>query len=138
MAQHTFTAYNNPTMAFAPAAYTSGTQNGSTIDTVTQGLPRRACLLVFHNPGAATTSNYQLQDSPDNSTWTNVSGATLSTPVAASTPTVTACEIDMAKRARYLRVQIIGTGTAGAAAATIVAFENEYLKPLAAPTPIFV
>lgn len=140
MAIHTYSDNVLVKNGFSPAAMTNSTQNGAGVDLrQTNGAPyRRAALVVNLNPGAATTANFQLQDSPDNSTWTNVAGATLGSAVAASTEATQIVNIDTAKRQRYVRVQIIGTGTAGAASAEFHLYEGENLAPAQDSTPISV
>lgn len=107
------------------AVLANSTQNGTGVDTL--GF-RRAAILINGWTGAATTLNFQIQDSPDNTTWTNVTGGTLGAAIAASTADTDPYKynIDLAKRQRYLRVQIIGTGTAGNASAVVLLFEPEY------------
>lgn len=104
-------------------APTAGTQNGASVDTLGY---RRGQVAVTINTGAGTTINFQVQDSPDGITWTNVSGATLGTPVAASTAEATyLVDVDFAKRQRYVRVQLIGTGTAGFMVANVLLGQPE-------------
>jgi len=67
-----------------------------------------------------------------------VSGATLCTAIAASTSAIVMVDVDLAKRQRYLRIQIIGTGTAGASAADFVAFEGNVLAPAQDSTALLV
>lgn len=142
MAMHTYSDNVLVKSAFAPAALTNGTQNGTSVDLdETSGAPyRRAALVLNLNPGASTTANFQLQDSPDNTTWTNVTGATLGTPVAASTQSTQVVNINAAARQRYVRVQIIGSGAtpAGSASAEFHLFEAENLAPTQDATPISV
>lgn len=129
MAFHRFSENVKAVNSFA-SGLTSGTQNGSSVDTVANPSPfRRAALLIDMATGAGTTANFQLQDSPDNATWTNVTNGTLGTPVAASTQWTQLVDIDLSKRQRYLRVQLIGTGTTGAATADFLLFEGEYGAP---------
>ena len=139
MTIHSYSENIQVANAFPAAALTASTQSGAGVDTQANGGPfRRAALVVNLNTGAATTANYNLQDSPDNSTWTTVSGATLGTAQAASTSGVYIVNIDMAKRQRYLRCQIIGTGTAGAASAELHQFNGQYLAPTQLSTAQYV
>ena len=107
------------------AVLANSTQNGAGVDTL--GF-RRAAILINGWTGAATTLNWQIQDSPDNSTWTNVAGGTLGSAIAASTADADSYKynIDLAKRQRYLRVQVIGTGTAGNCSAVVLLYEPNY------------
>lgn len=130
---HNLSAHVKPVTSF-DGALANSTQSGTGVDT--QGY-RRASVFINAFTGSATTFNYQVQDSPDNSTWTNVTGATLGSAVAASTadgaPYIV--DLDLAKRQRYVRVQIIGTGTAGNAAATVVLYEAFNAAPTQVNTP---
>lgn len=106
-----------------PQAMTNATVNGSSVDT--QGYTR--ALVVFVGaPGAVTTAAATLQDSPDNVTFTSVAGATLAT-IAASTTHIQTMSVDLGKRNRYLRLQVVGTGTAGAMAGIIALFNPRYM-----------
>lgn len=99
---------------------TNATQNGTGVDT--RGY-RRAALIVDAYTGVATTFNFILQDSPDNATWTTVTGGTLGAAVVASTVDyVQVVDIDLAKRQRYVRAQIVGTGAAGNASADMLLY----------------
>jgi hypothetical protein len=100
----------------------NSTQAGTGVDT--QGY-RRAMAYVNVFTGAATTANFTISDSPDNSVWTVVTGATLAAAIVASTADTGGylVNIDLAKRQRYLRVNIVGTGTAGNAVAGIILYE---------------
>lgn len=103
-------------------ALANSTQNSSSVDT--QGF-RRAAVLAHIFTGAATTANFIVQDSPDNSGWTSVTGGTLGTAIIASTADAApyVIDIDLAKRQRYIRVQVVGTGAAGNAAVDAILFE---------------
>lgn len=117
---HNFSAHFALRASFN-GALTAATQNGTSVDT--QGFRRAAVVLDMYT-GAATTVNFQLQDSPDNATWTNVTGGTLGAAIVASTTEFNQIvDVDLAKRQRYLRVQIIGTGTAGNASAQVLLYE---------------
>lgn len=104
-------------------AITNATQNGTGIDT--QGY-RRAAVYAHLFTGASTTLQVTLSDSPDNSTWTVVTGSTNpAVAIVASTADTGPYlfNIDLAKRQRYVRVNVVGTGTAGNAAVGILLYE---------------
>ena len=102
----------------------NSTQNGSSFDTLQY---RRAGFVFSYVTGAATTANFQVQDSPDNSVWTNVTGATLVTPIAAGTASSEqTVNIDLAKRQRYIRAQLICTGTNGQCTGTFLLTQDQY------------
>ncbi len=110
-------------------ALANSTQTGTAVDCL--GF-RRAAIVFTTNTGSATTSNFIVKDSADNSTFSAaIAGATLGSAVAASTAEFTqVVNVDLAKRQRYLRVDLVGTGTAGFAVANV-----HLLEPiLAAPT----
>lgn len=103
-------------------ALTAATQNGTGVDT--QGY-RRAAFYAHLFTGVGTTVNFVLQDSPDNATWTTIAGGTLGAAIVASTADADPylVNIDLAKRQRYLRAQVVGTGTAGNAVAGFLLIE---------------
>lgn len=124
MAIHVYSDTIQVTNSF-DGALANSTQNGSSVDC----LNARRVALVFNTwTGLSTTSNFQLQESSDNSTFTNVTGGTLAVAVPASTADYTqVVNIDMVNHKRYLRVQVIGTGTNGSACANFHLFEEKYL-----------
>jgi hypothetical protein len=104
-------------------ALANSTQAGTGVDT--QGY-RRAALYAHLFTGAATTAQITISDSPDNSTWTIVTGGTdpaVAVPASTADTGPYLVNIDLAKRQRYLRVNVIGTGTAGNAAVGFLLFE---------------
>lgn len=123
MAYHSVSARVKAVLSF-DAVLASSTQNGAGVDTLGY---RRAEAVISIWTGASTTANFQLQDSPDNSTWTTVTGGTLASAIVASTADAGPylIDIDLAKRQRYLRINAIGTGTAGNVCANIFLYEPE-------------
>lgn len=124
-------AYHNLSqrVKFAPSfdgVLANSTQNGASVDTL--GF-RRATAVINLFTGAATTANFQVQYSDDNTTWTSLTAGTLGTAIAASTADTGPylVDIDLAKyQHRYWRVQIIGTGAAGNGAAQFALYEPFY------------
>lgn len=111
-------------------AITAAAVNGATIDT--QGYRRAAALFNTSPTGAGTTSACKLQDSPDGTTWTDVTGGAFTQGTTAAGNTVQFLNIDLAYRQRYIR--LVHTG-AGAAAAGQAAGEVLLMQPYnAAPT----
>jgi hypothetical protein len=99
----------------------SSTQNGTFIDC----LGYTACMVLFNaTTGAGTTANFTIDESPDGTTGiVAVAGATLAAPIiAAQTNAVYVGDINLKKRQRYLRADIVGTGTAGTATVTFLLF----------------
>lgn len=135
---HNFSQVCQSVLSF-DGALANSTQNGTAVNTLGY---RRACVLVNTFTGAATTANFNLQESADGSTnWASVSGATLGSAIAASTADTGAymIDVDLAKRKQYLRVQCIGTGTAGNMVATVLLLEPENTITISqAQTPIIV
>jgi hypothetical protein len=102
---------------------TNATQNGTGVDT--RGF-RRAALYAHLFTGTATTAQITISDSPDNSTFTVVTGGTdPAVAIVASTADADPylVNIDLAKRQRYIRVNVVGTGTAGNAAVGFLLYE---------------
>jgi hypothetical protein len=119
------------------AVLANSTQNGTGVDTLGYS---RATVLFNAWTGSGTTVNFTVSDSPDNTTFTVVTGATLASAIAASTADAgTQCvDIDLTKRQRYLRVNIVGTGTAGNACAIIACFNPANAAVTQAVTPLSV
>lgn len=114
-------------------AITAATNTPTTaVDTL--GYRRAAAYFNSAPTGTGTTSACKLQDSPDNSTFTDVTNAafTTVTTVNAAAGTngmlVQWMNIDLSKRNRYLRLVHTGAGgsAAGVAAAGLVLYEADY------------
>jgi hypothetical protein len=104
------------------AVLTSATQNGAAVDCL--GFSR-ATLLFNAWTGAATTVNFTVSESDTSGgSYTVVTGATLASAIVASTADAgTQClDIDLTKRKRFLRINIVGTGTAGNASGVFALF----------------
>jgi hypothetical protein len=103
----------------------NSTQNGVFVDCL--GF-RRAAIIFNTWTGSATTSNFTVSESADGSTGVvTVAGATLGAAVVASTADAGTqiVDVDLSKRLRYLRVNSVGTGTAGNASATLLLYEAD-------------
>ena len=72
------------------------------------------------NASAATTFTCTFKDSPDNSTFTAVSGGPTLTVAAAATETTTTVSISTRAIARYLQASYIAVGTTGTFDVSIV------------------
>jgi hypothetical protein len=125
---HRFSQNNLVKSAFN-GALANSTQNGAGIDCLGY---RRGAFLISATTGASTTFNYTVQDSADNSSWnTALSGVTLASAQAASTSNAAyVVDLDLSKLNRYVRLNVVGTGTAGQVGALLVLGEGI----LAAPT----
>ncbi len=91
---------------------TAATVNGTGVDT--EGYTRAFAVVVAAPSGSGTTSTTTLQDSPDNTTFTNVTGATFTSITTAGGTGVLTMDINLADRQRYLR--LVHTGAGGSAA----------------------
>lgn len=101
------------------AAITAASINGTGVDT--QGY-REASAIFYATPsGSGTTSDCKLQDSPDNSTFTDVTGAAFTQATTAGGASWQFMDIDLSKRQRYLRLVETGAG-ASAGGVTAGAF----------------
>lgn len=116
------------------AALANSSQNGVAVDT--RGF-RNVAAVIDIVTGASTTAQVKIQESADGSTgWTDITGSTTpSTAQVASQPgsgiggVPYIINISLAApRLRYLRVVVIGTGTAGQAVVDFVLF-NAYNSP---------
>lgn len=105
-------------ISLAPAARTA-TANGTGVDLV--GFGAIGALVAV---GVITDGTHvvKLQDSPDNSTWTDVAAANLSGSFPANLTSTTMVEVGYLGRQRFLRAVVTcsGTTTGGVYGVTIV------------------
>lgn len=94
------------------SAITAASNNGTGIDC--RGYTRAAIVWYSLPSGTGTTSDCKLQESTDNSTWGDVSGAAFAQATTANSTRIQVMEVDLSKRSRYLR--IVHTGAGGSAA----------------------
>ena len=93
-------------------AITAAVNTGAGVDCLGY---RRACALFNAAPsGAGTTSDCKLQESADNSSFADVTGAAFAQVTTAGGAKLELLDIDLAKRLRYLR--LVHTGAGGSAA----------------------
>lgn len=117
---------------------TAAATNGASVDRLGY---RRAAVIFDSTPsGAGTTSDCKLQESTDNSTFTDVSSASFTQATTAGGNSCQIMNVDLAKRARYLRLVHTGVGAsaAGAASGTFHLYEAEYAAPSQGVTPVSV
>ncbi len=111
----------------------TATGNGTSIDTLGY---TRALVLVVGTTASSSTLAAQVQDSPDNSTFTNVTNATAS--IAASQTNADYCiNVNLDKRNRYLRVPLTITGTT-TGDVVVVLFNGRYKAPTQDNSPVSV
>lgn len=119
-------------------AITAASTNGTGIDC--QGYERALAILDSAPSGAGTTSDCKVQDSPDNSTFTDVTNANFAQVTTAGGQKLETMDIDLRKRARYLRLVHTGAGgsAAGQAAGVIILFNPRNAPPTQDVTPVSV
>lgn len=119
-------------------AITAASNNGTGVDCL--GYSR--AMAVFHSApsGSGTTSDCKLQESSDNSTFADVTGATFTQVTTAGGAKIQAMNIDLAKRLRYLRLVHTGAGgsAAGQAEGALYLFNGQGAPPTQDVTPISV
>jgi hypothetical protein len=97
--------------------------NGGSIDTTGYEVVQ----FVFDaTTSAASTLDAQLQESADNTTWTNVSGGAIAQVVASQTGYVRTVDVSTTKRARYLRWVYTVSGTVVAAVLANLFMPEQY------------
>lgn len=102
----------NSVISLAPAARVNGTANGTGVDM--SGFTECVAILAC---GVRTDGTHavKLQDSPDNSTFTDIPAAQLSGAFAADVVSTTTVEVGVLSSARYLRaVSVVSGATTGA------------------------
>lgn len=118
-------------LGIAPVDTTGATTNGTAFDLAAQGSISYATCIVLTGNVAANMTTLKIQESDDNSNWSDVSGASFTAPTAASGDNKI-YKADIAcngtGRLRYLRV----TATGGAGATLIAAV---WLGTRSAETP---
>lgn len=93
-------------------AITAASTNGTGVDT--RGFEKAAAIFYAAPSGAGTTSDCKLQESDDNSSFSDVSSATFTQVTTAGGAKMATMNINLSKRKRYLR--LVHTGAGGSAA----------------------
>lgn len=93
-------------------AITAAAVNGTGVDT--RGFEEAKAIYYAAPSGAGTTSDCKLQESDDNSTFADVTGATFTQVTTAGGAKVNTMNINLSKRKRYVR--LVHTGAGGSAA----------------------
>lgn len=108
----------------APVAVTA-TVTGTAVDTVQTGM-KFDWASIYVQAGVISTTvaigGLKLQESDDNSTWTDVAGSANTAAITATTDNgkLYVYQLDVRKRKRYLRFSLAGTSTGLLAAVTCV------------------
>jgi hypothetical protein len=93
-------------------AITAAATNGASADAL--GFERARATFTATPSGAGTTADCKLQESSDNSTFTDVTSAVFTQITTAGGQKVQQLNVDLRKRLRYLR--LVFTGAGGSAA----------------------
>lgn len=88
----------------------ASTTNGAALDCRDCGVEVNVLEAIGVNPGNDTTIDTKLQESADNSTWSDVSGATF-TQVSGDTENQVTCKTFFNRAARYVRAVVTIGGT---------------------------
>ena len=103
-------------------AITAATNNGTGVDCLGY---EKAKLIFYSAPsGTGTTSDAKLQESSDNSSFSDVTSATFTQVTTAGGAKLYVMDINLSKRSRYLRISHTGAG--GSAAGTVYAVFELY------------
>lgn len=114
----------------------STTQNGPSLDTRAGAATYREALLLFNGQfGASATATLTVQESDDDSTWTDVSGATFALTTANADEKVLCANVKTQGRKRYLRARITSPVNTVSGAAMWVLSEPRKL-PAAQPETV--
>jgi hypothetical protein len=125
---HNIGSYVVPITSVLPESSAAGTINGSSIDRALHNLPQ-SCILhqvVGAETGApsATSVQTKLQDSPDNSTWSDYKAGTATvqeTAALTAASTENTAAIDLTNANRFIRAVTIVAFTGGTSPAILVA-----------------
>jgi hypothetical protein len=93
-------------------AITAAANNGAGVDCL--GFERAEAIFDSAPSGTGTTSDCKLQDSADNSSFADVTGATFAQATTVGGAKIQVMNINLSKRRRYLR--LVHTGAGGSAA----------------------
>lgn len=95
-----------PQMALVIATWTT-TQNGPSVDTRAGAALYGEAMLIFNGQfGASATATLTVQESDDNSNFTDVSGATFALTTANADEKILVANVKTRGRKRYLRARI--------------------------------
>lgn len=151
MAIHSWSHYQRVVTSFT-GALTNGTQHGAWVDRT--GF-RRAGIILDGWTGSATTLNFIIEEADTSGgvgsaavtggvTSSSNDLAALTNPVLSAAvlasqalPGPWVIDLDLQKRKQFLRVSVVGTGTAGGADAKIVLAEPLSTPPLQVNDPPF-
>lgn len=119
-------------VAALSVAITAAATNGASTDT--RGF-ESALVSVYANPsGSGTTSDFKLQESADNSTWADITGAAFTQITTAGGAKTYVGNVNCGGGTRLRYIRVIHTGGGGSAAGQAMAFVhlmNARRKPVA-------
>jgi hypothetical protein len=127
-AQHNIGSYVVPVTSVFPESASAGTINGSSIDRQLHNLPNSCVLhqMVGAESGAPSAVSVltKLQDSPDNSTWSDYKAGTTTVQETAALTAASSentAAIDLGGANRFIRAVTIVSFTGGTSPAILVA-----------------
>jgi hypothetical protein len=125
---HNVGSYVIPVTSVFPESASAGTINGTSIDRALHNMPLSCVLhqVVGAESGAPTATSVQtkLQDSPDNSTWSDYKAGTTTvqeTAVLTAASSENSAAIDLGGANRFIRAVTIVSFTGGTSPAILVA-----------------
>jgi hypothetical protein len=117
-------------------AITAATTNGASADCLGH---ESAKAIVYAAPtGAGTTSDFKLQESSDNTSWSDVPGGAFTQITTAGGAKLYVMNVDLSKRSRYVR--LVHTGAGGSAGGTfygLLELYNARYRPVAQANAAF-
>ena len=125
---HNVGSYVVPVSSILPESAAAGTVNGTSIDRVLHNMPQSCVLhqVVGAESGAPATASVQtkLQDSPDNSTWSDYKAGTANVQQTAALTAANSentAAIDLAAANRFIRAVATVAFTGGTSPAILLA-----------------
>lgn len=119
-------------------AITAASNNGTGVDA--RGYSRATLLFYSAPSGTGTTSDCKLQDSTDNSSFSDVTSGTFAQVTTAGGTKLQIMEVDLSKRQRYIRAVHTGAGgsAAGQAMVVVMLHRGESMAPAQDNTVVYV
>jgi hypothetical protein len=110
-------------------AITAASNNGAGVDC--QGFERALAIFDSVPSGAGTTSDCKLQESSDNSSFSDVTSAAFAQATTVGGAKIQVMDINLSKRLRYLRLVHTGAGASAAGVAFgAIILENPRYSPV--------
>lgn len=127
---------NVATVHSLAGAITAAATNGASADCL--GYDTAKAVVYAAPSGAGTTSDFKLQESADNSSWSDVTGGAFTQITTAGGAKLYVMDVNLGKRQRYLR--LVHTGAGASAAGTfygLLELYNARYKPVAQANAAF-